>query len=795
MLNFYKIWEFKLVIKKYLFCTITSIVLVTVALTGLISCGGGGGDSSVQRPPDVIIEPPPGAQDEPLGDFSISLPSNCPREVQLCVWDNGCEDGDRIRVSVNGNVEFNGQLFKQMRCKKVSVREGRNSVELFAINGTGGLNNCDTPPGVNTGAMRISGGNSQTREWRHAGGAGSSANLDVTIGPSGGSCPGTSTPVQNRPPNVVQARNYIVPADVPGTHTYRDIQNLFSDPGGQSLDYSVSSNSRSVATGVISGNDLIITVHQAGRQATVTLTATNPSGLTASVDFTVTVEHPPVQNRAPNAERSNFEISLDAGSSRTFPDISPWFSDPDGDSLSYSERSSTPSVASVDISGNRLEVTGHRAGQATVTVTARDPGGLTASVDIRVTVSTPVQRNRAPIVEVSNFEISLNAGSSRTFPDISPWFSDPDGDSLSYSERSSTPSVASVDISGNRLEVTGHRAGQATVTVTARDPGGLTASVDIRVTVSTPVQRNRAPIVERSNFEIELRKRVTKIYPDVSIWFSDPDGDFPLSYSEMSSTPSVATSYISRGRLEITAHAAGSTIVTVTVRDPDGLTASLGIRVTVLNHAPESLILGLTATVVEGSTISDIDSPTDINTWTWFYDMDGDQLSYSVDSNRISIATGKINTSTNKLEITGHAVGQATITVTATDPDGLSDSFDISVNVTAKPSQVANDCVRLQPGNGRFEVTNICNEPIAIGYCNTNFNIHNNVPWASSPSELERIFGCSTSNILKCRPISSGETTTISEPQSYATSTLNVSACKGEFNCPNQVSETSFTCD
>ena len=202
-------------IKKNLFSTITSIVLTTVALTGLISCGGGGGGDdggtasgnppqTVQPPPPVIISPPPGSggQDNPLGNFSVSLPANCPRQVELCVWDHECEDGDQIRVSVNGYVEFEGQLLNQRQCKTVSVREGRNSVQLYAINGTGGLNNCiDPPPGVNTGAMSISGSNSETKLWRHRGGAGSTANLDVTIGPSGGSCPGTTPPVnQPNPP-------------------------------------------------------------------------------------------------------------------------------------------------------------------------------------------------------------------------------------------------------------------------------------------------------------------------------------------------------------------------------------------------------------------------------------------------------------------------------------------------------------------------------------------------------------------------------------------------------------------
>ena len=69
--------------------------------------------------------------------------------------------------------------------------------------------------------------------------------------------------------------------------------------------------------------------------------------------------------------------------------------------------------------------------------------------------------------------------------DIAPFFTDPDGDTLTYSAMSSNPGVASADVSGSILTLTPVAAGTATITLTARDPRGLTASQSIVVTVGT----------------------------------------------------------------------------------------------------------------------------------------------------------------------------------------------------------------------------------------------------------------------------------------------------------------------
>ena len=68
--------------------------------------------------------------------------------------------------------------------------------------------------------------------------------------------------------------------------------------------------------------------------------------------------------------------------------------------------------------------------------------------------------------------------------DLSPLFVDPEGDALTYSASSNDPNVATATVEGSTLRISGGgRAGETTVSVTATDPGGLAASVVIRVEV------------------------------------------------------------------------------------------------------------------------------------------------------------------------------------------------------------------------------------------------------------------------------------------------------------------------
>lgn len=70
-----------------------------------------------------------------------------------------------------------------------------------------------------------------------------------------------------------------------------------------------------------------------------------------------------------------------------------------------------------------------------------------------------------------------------TAVDVSSHFSDPDGDALAYSVSSSHTSLVKASVAAGVVSiVTRIRKGSATVTVTARDPGGLAATQSIPVT-------------------------------------------------------------------------------------------------------------------------------------------------------------------------------------------------------------------------------------------------------------------------------------------------------------------------
>ncbi len=185
---------------------------------------------------------------------------------------------------------------------------------------------------------------------------------------------------------------------------------------------------------------------------------------------------PPPPNRAPVLAGSIPAQTVAVGETAVV-DVSAYFTDPDGDALSYAASSSNPSVAVVSTSGATVMITAVAKGSVTVTVTATDPGGLTATQTLEATVP-----NRAPEARGSLPDQTVQAGQTATL-DVSPYFTDADGDALSYEAASDASSVATASVSGSDVTVTGEAPGSATITVTATDPGGLSAIQTFEVTV------------------------------------------------------------------------------------------------------------------------------------------------------------------------------------------------------------------------------------------------------------------------------------------------------------------------
>ena len=91
--------------------------------------------------------------------------------------------------------------------------------------------------------------------------------------------------------------------------------------------------------------------------------------------------------------------------------MAPYFRDPDGDALSYVAESSSPGVAIASVTaGGRLSIAPQALGMATVTVTASDPGGLTATQRVHVTVEpSRAERARTLQMALTAFGRSLGA--------------------------------------------------------------------------------------------------------------------------------------------------------------------------------------------------------------------------------------------------------------------------------------------------------------------------------------------------------------------------------------------------
>ena len=94
----------------------------------------------------------------------------------------------------------------------------------------------------------------------------------------------------------------------------------------------------------------------------------------------------PAPNQAPTPVGTIENVRLATDASAATVDVSDHFSDPDGDTLTYEAASATESVATVSISGSEVSVAPVSKGDATITVTAKDPDGLSASQEFKVSV-------------------------------------------------------------------------------------------------------------------------------------------------------------------------------------------------------------------------------------------------------------------------------------------------------------------------------------------------------------------------------------------------------------------------
>ena len=431
-----------------------------------------------------------------------------------------------------------------------------------------------------------------------------------------------------------------------------DIVAYFAEPDGEELEYAAVSASAATATVAVSGSTLTVAAVAVG-STTVTVTAQDPHGLWAEQSFAVTVP-----SRAPSrvGRIADREVKVD---SVVVVEVANRFTEPDGEELEYSATSSDITRVVVAMSGSRLTVTGVAKGTATVTVTAVDPGGLAAEQSFGVTVP-----NRPPEAVGTIEDRELYVGDAVEI-DVAAHFTDPDGEELEYAVASSDTARAAVGVSGGMVTVSGAAVGSATLTVTARDPEGLSAEQAFAVKVPNRAPEPHGTIADRDIYVGDT------VAVDIVAYFAEPDGE-ELEYAAVSASAATATVAVSGSTLTVAAVAVGSTTVTVTAQDPHGLWAEQSFAVTVPSRAPSRV-----------GRIADrevkVDSVVVVEVANRFTEPDGEELEYSATSSDITRVV--VAMSGSRLTVTGVAKGTATVTVTAVDPGGLAaeQSFGVSV--------------------------------------------------------------------------------------------------------------------
>ena len=372
-------------------------------------------------------------------------------------------------------------------------------------------------------------------------------------------------PPNNAPVLLASAGDQTLLVDERRTLTIAD---LFNDPDRDVLSYTATADDSSVVTVDIDSTERLTLTGVALGEANVTITASDGRGGEASDTFTVTVVQ---QNESPVVRTPLTDQTITVDQTRQV-DVSGAFTDANGDALTYTAVSADETVVTVAVAGNTLTLTGVSAGAAGVTVTADDGYGGAASDQFTVTVTLS---NEAPEVATPLSDQSLDVDQAQQV-ELGGVFTDADGDALTYTAVSEDESVVTVALTGNTLTLTGISAGDATITVTADDGRGGTASDRFAVTVVMP---NRGPTVAMPLFDRELEVDQT-LQVDVSAVFTDADGD-ALTYSAVSDDESIVTVTLSGSDLTLTGVSVGAADITVTASDATGAEASDTFAVTV----------------------------------------------------------------------------------------------------------------------------------------------------------------------------------------------------------------------
>lgn len=498
------------------------------------------------------------------------------------------------------------------------------------------------------------------------------------IGSASGAASANAGPVNSPPVVRTPIKDFTMTL---GEKKVIDLSQVFGDADGNLAYYKAAlvkaASAPELVTVTVEGNNLIIEAKLAGK-ITVRTQAFDSNNARVNHDFAVTVNRNPAAKNIPDQT-----ATLDAAASTV--DLSAYFSDPDGDPLTYKAISADKSVVSTTIVGKQLQLQAAALGQTTITVTADDGRGGTLTQDIVVRV------NRSPQILTPLADRKASVGTNVQV-DLSGAFQDPDGDKLTFEASAQTASSASTQVSGSDLTITPLAEGPVPVTVIAKDGKGGSAKQTFVLEV------NHSPKLRQAIETQEIMVGKGDILVALTSVFDDADGD-SLTYEVHSASPAVATAAFSLAygnSIMLSPVSGGNTTVTVTANDGRGGKTEAIFEVRV-NAAPiVKQVIGERFVQLAGG-----DATIDLS--GVFDDLNADPLTLSAESSDLSIL--QVSVTGTSLKATPLAAGSATIKLTADDGRGgqVGSSFAVRVNRAPQSSGSPADQL-LTIGNGTRKV-------------------------------------------------------------------------------------------
>ena len=347
-----------------------------------------------------------------------------------------------------------------------------------------------------------------------------------------------------------------------------------------------------------------------------------------------------------------------------------------------------------------------------------DGKGGTSSQTVTLDI-TPV--NDAPILNNPLANQSIITGNSLNFALAANTFSDPDaGDILSYSVKlaNGNPLPTWLNFNPTTQTFTGTPAigdvGNLSITVTATDQAGLTASSNFALNVTTVAPINNPPVLSNAIADQNTSEDSAFNFIIPVNTFTDVDAGDVLTYSATLENGNALPSWLTFNATEQsfsgtpTNNEVGSLNLKITTKDSSGAIANDTFALTVANTNDAPILRN---GIADQNTSEDsaFNFTFDANTFT---DIDaGDSLTYSATLSDGSSLPSWISFNSVTRTFSGTPsksnVGNLTIGIKATDKSGVSttDTFLLTVEPTTfKLSKIADDVFSIFNSSGKSKL-------------------------------------------------------------------------------------------